>query len=113
MAQVTVQLNGYSYTVNCRDGEESHLRAMSMEVEKRIERVRGLGTQGGEARTLALAALLMADEIFDLSRAQLPASANEMLANAERLARDAELRHERIKMLAERAESIADILDHP
>ena len=29
MAQVTVRINGYSYTVGCRDGEEQHLQAMA------------------------------------------------------------------------------------
>lgn len=112
MAQVTIQLNGYNYSVNCRDGEENHLRAMAAEIEKRFDRVRGLGTQGGEARTLVLAALLMADEISDLSKAKLPAGANEAIAQAKHSLREAKMRNERLKILAERAESIAEILEH-
>lgn len=113
MAQVTIQLNGYNYTVNCQDGEENHLRAMAAQIEKRIDRVRGLGTQGGEVRTLVLAALLMADEIFDLSQAKLPAGANEAIMQAEHFLRDAEMRNQRLKILTERAESIAETLEHP
>ena len=37
MAQVTVRINGYAYTVGCQDGEEAHLEAMAAEVERRID----------------------------------------------------------------------------
>ena len=40
MAQVTVRINGYAYTVGCQDGEEQHLVAMAGEVERRIDRSR-------------------------------------------------------------------------
>jgi cell division protein ZapA len=32
MAQVTVKINGYSYTVGCEDGQEAHLQAMASQV---------------------------------------------------------------------------------
>ena len=32
MAQVTVKINGYVYTVGCEDGQESHLTAMAEQV---------------------------------------------------------------------------------
>ena len=43
MAQVTVRINGYAYTVGCQDGEEEHLQAMAGEVERRIEYDQGGG----------------------------------------------------------------------
>ena len=43
MAQVTVRINGYAYTVGCQDGEEQHLLAMAGEVERRIESDQGIG----------------------------------------------------------------------
>lgn len=113
MAQVTIRLNGYSYTVGCQDGEERHLYAMASQVERRIERVRAIGTQGSEVRTLVLAALLMADEIHDLSEDRLPSTANETLARAEQLMRENETRHEKLLFLAERAEGIAAELEGP
>ena len=66
MAQVTVKVNGYAYTVGCEDGQESHLQAMSTQVDGRIDSIKALGGNAGEARLLLLAALLMADEIHDL-----------------------------------------------
>ena len=43
MAQVTIRINGYSYSVGCQDGEEEHLQAMAGEVERRIEFDQGGG----------------------------------------------------------------------
>ena len=40
MAQVTLRINGYAYTIGCKDGEEKHLEAMGAEVSRRIEGVR-------------------------------------------------------------------------
>ncbi len=66
MAQVSLKINGYAYTVGCEDGQESHLRAMAGAVEERMTRIKALGTQSGESRLLVLAALLMADELHDM-----------------------------------------------
>ena len=59
MPQVSVKINGYSYTVGCEEGQEQHLAAMGREVENRIDSIKALGGQSGEARLLVLAALLM------------------------------------------------------
>ena len=102
MAQVTIKINGYAYTVGCEDGQESHLQAMAGEIEKRIDRVKALGGQSGESRLLVLAGLLMADELHDLQRAPAPVP-----AQARPVASGQELR-----ALAERAEHIAATLEH-
>ena len=60
MAQMTIRINGYAYTVGCEDGQEAHLQAMAEAVEKRIDSIKALGGQSGESRLLVLAALLMA-----------------------------------------------------
>ncbi len=66
MAQVTVKINGYTYTVGCEDGQEPHLQAMAAQVDTRVESIKAIGGNSGESRLLVLAALLMADEIHDL-----------------------------------------------
>ena len=66
MAQVTIKINGYGYTVGCENGQEPHLQAMAAQVEKRVESIKAIGGNSGEARLLVLASLLMADEIHDL-----------------------------------------------
>ncbi len=108
MAQVTVKINGYSYTVGCEDGQEDHLIAMSSQVESRIDSIKALGNQSGEARLLVLASLLMADELHDLR-----IEADGLRAAAARQPRgkgEAETA-KRIAKLAARAEQIAADLD--
>ena len=108
MAQVTVRINGYAYTVGCEDGQEPHLQAMAEEVDHRVDSIKALGGQSGEARLLALAALLMADELHDLQPRFRPAC--RQLGPAERPARR-RLRAEKLARLAERAEAIATELE--
>ncbi len=100
MAQVTLRINGYAYTLGCQDGEEPHLQAMAEAVEKRIERAKSLGAYSGESRLLVMAALFMADELHDAT-AELQAMKKSRAAPGERS------KAERISRLAERAEEIA------
>ncbi len=116
MAQVTVKINGYTYTVGCEDGQEDHLTAMSAQVESRVESIKALGSQSGEARLLVLASLLMADEIHDLRveveamRANPPVAPSTMGSQAEKA--DPELSR-KLGRLAIRAEQIAADLEQP
>ena len=114
MAQVTVKINGYAYTVGCEDGQEPHLLAMSEQVDSRVESIKALGGNSGESRLLVLASLLMADEIHDL-RIEL----ESLRAMAARVAKregkepvktDADLTR-KLGRLAVRAEQIADGLE--
>ncbi|MGH7069046.1 MAG: cell division protein ZapA, partial [Acetobacteraceae bacterium] len=52
MAEVSVRINGYVYTVGCEDGQETHLQAMAAEVDGRIASIKAVGAQSGEARLL-------------------------------------------------------------
>ncbi len=106
MAQVTIRINGYAYTVGCDDGQEPHLQSMASAVEERINSIKALGGQSGEARLLVLAALLMADELHDQGvllerlKAELHRPAHSDTESRRRLAR-----------LADKAEQIATGLE--
>jgi cell division protein ZapA len=109
LAQVILKINGYSYTVGCEDGQEEHLQAMARQVENRIDSIKALGGQSGEGRLLALAALLMADELHDL-RTELESAR----ASAGKPGRKSSGEGtKRLQKLAARAEQIADELDLP
>jgi cell division protein ZapA len=111
MAQVTVRINGYAYAVGCEDGQEPHLQSMAAQVERRIDRIKAIGGQSGEARLLALAALLMADELHDLAAEKLPSGTRNALAEGEQ-ARSLVLEHTHLVTgLADRAEAIAAALE--
>ncbi|ATU73765.1 cell division protein ZapA [Komagataeibacter rhaeticus] len=111
MSQVTVRINGFSYAVGCKEGQEKHLQAMAQEVERRIDRIRALGGHSGEGRLLALAALLMADEIYDLTAEKMSSDTAHQLAEGRQARIENERRREQLAHLVERAESIADALE--
>ncbi len=108
MAQVTVRINGFAYTVGCQDGEEQHLEAMAGEVERRIESVKAVAGSSGEARMLVMASLLMADDLHELNQALKAAQAGQptVVAADPKLGR-------RLGRLAKRAEEIALDLERP
>lgn len=111
MAQVTVKINGFSYTVGCEDGQEGHLTAMAEQVESRISSIKALGGSASESRLLVLASLLMADELHDM-KVELDA----MRSNGPRPARAVRSEGElgkRMNKLAARAEQIAADLERP
>lgn len=117
MTQVTVKLNGYSYTVGCEDGQEQHLGEMAEQVEKRIDSIKALGGSSGEARLLVLATLLMADELHDmrleLQALRTAAARPTIPAGADAVARPRAATSRKLSQLAARAEQIADSLEHP
>lgn len=111
MAQLTLKVNGYAYSVGCEDGQEPHLRAMAEQVEHRVAGLKAMGGQSGEARLLLLTALMMADELHDLhlERSELappPPRPTAPPAPDTRLI-------ERLNVLAQRAEEIAAGLERP
>ena len=103
MAQVTVRINGYAYTIGCQDGEEAHLEAMAGEVERRIDTIKATAGPSGEARMLVMAALLMADDLYEMGKA---ARGGQAVSADPKLGR-------RLGKLAKRAEEIAAELEHP
>lgn len=111
MAQVTLRINGYVYTIGCQDGEEAHLEAMAGEVERRIESIKSGAGPSGEARMLVMASLLMADDLYELRQQLKAAQAGQPMA-APVPGADGKLGR-RLGKLAKRAEEIALDLEHP
>ncbi len=114
MAQVTVKINGFTYTVGCEDGQEAHLQAMAAQVDNRIDSLKALGGNSGEVRLLLLAGLLLADEIHDI-RIEMEAlrkAAGRPPRPAGKPEADAEMA-KRLGKLAARAEQIAATLEQP
>ena len=119
MAQLTVKINGYAYTVACEDGQEAHLQEMVRVVEQRVEQIKALGGSSGEGRALVLAALLMADELHDKdielgnltakleNQASAPGSALNRPMGPDRPDT------KRIAKLARKAEDIAASIEQP
>ena len=58
---VTVRLNGQPYQMGCDAGQEEHIEALGRDVEAVLNQLTGTVGQIGEARLLAMAALIIAD----------------------------------------------------
>jgi cell division protein ZapA len=112
MAQVTLRINGYAYTVGCKDGEEQHLQAMAAEVDRRIETIKASAGPSGEARMLVMASLLMADDLYELNQALKVAQSGHQSGGPPAQPTDAKLGR-RLGKLAKRAEDIAVEMEHP
>lgn len=74
MSNVALWVGGRSYTVNCAAGEEDHIAELGAMIDAKLS---AMGAPGqNETRNLLFAALLLADEVFELkSGAPTPATA--------------------------------------
>jgi cell division protein ZapA len=99
MAQLTIRINGYAYAVACEDGQEQHLERMAADIETRVNSIKSIGGQSGEARLLMLAALLLADELHDTRKAMEKAAPPPPAPDTEKRAK--------MRRIAARAEEIA------
>ena len=73
---VTIRLNGHPYQIGCGAGEEDYVANLGAEVESIMQSLVGSVGQIGEARLLAMVALILAD------RASTAAAANDSSSNA-------------------------------
>jgi cell division protein ZapA len=65
MGQVAVTLNGRSYRFDFGDGEEARLAELATFVKGRVEEIGRQFGNAGDERILLMAALLIADELWD------------------------------------------------
>jgi cell division protein ZapA len=65
MGQVAVTLNRRSYRFDCGDGEEARLAELAAFVKGRVEEIGRQFGNAGDERILLMAALLIADELWD------------------------------------------------
>lgn len=114
MARVSITINETSYDIACADGEEQHILDLAQVLDAKVgELVAAIG-QAGEARLLAMAGLLMADELAEVKdevqrlRAEAEVSASPPPApvaiDEDRLAGILEALAGRIETIAQRAE---------
>lgn len=116
MGQVSVNLNGRSYLLECGEGEEQHLLALAGTIGEQIEKVKDQFGQIGDDRLMLMAGLMVADELSE-TRTKLEevnarlddfrkdrASVNELVQTAEdRIAAT-------IRAAAERIEALNEVL---
>ena len=65
MAQVTVVVNGRSFRMGCRDGEEARVQELAAEIDSHVQRIRGGTKAVQDDRLFLMAAIMMADQLWD------------------------------------------------
>ncbi len=68
MAHVTVMIGGRSYRLACNEGEEPHLEGLARQIDSKIAEIRGQVGEIGDQRLVVMAALTIADELFEARR---------------------------------------------
>ncbi|MFL5266535.1 MAG: cell division protein ZapA [Stellaceae bacterium] len=104
MGQVSVPVNGRSYTISCEDGQETRIRRLAQYVDAKVGEFVASAGQVGEARLLLLAALVIADELSD---------ANDALEQERNRDGRAEFASKGVRGMAGQGEPIAPHLPTP
>ena len=76
---VTIRLNGHPYKIGCGAGEEDHVAKLGVEVEAVMQSLIASVGQIGEARLLAMVALILADRAAVPSTSKLQTDAGPRL----------------------------------
>lgn len=79
MAQVTVIVNGRSFRMGCREGEEGRVQALAGEIDAHVQRIKTGARPIQDDRLFLMAAIIMADQLWD---------AREEIQRLQRLAGD-------------------------
>ncbi len=65
MTHVNVTINGRQYRMACEEGQEARLLRLAENLETRVVNLRGKFGEIGDARLTVMAAITIADELFD------------------------------------------------
>src|SRR5262245_59119973 len=67
MAQVPVTINGRQFRLQCEAGQEAHLRRLANDLDQRMAKLRGEFGEIGDIRLTVTAALILLDELTEMS----------------------------------------------
>jgi len=104
---VTIRLNGNPYQIGCGAGEEAHVSKLGEEVESIMQSLVASVGQIGEARLLAMVALILADRAA--GQTANASKDSEMAATAA----DQDAAAEALEMAAARITTLATRLTKP
>ncbi len=62
MAEVDITINGRTYRISCKDGEEERIKSLSSLINNQVQKLSEKIGQLGEARMILLAALVLLDK---------------------------------------------------
>ena len=102
---VTIRLNGTPYQIGCGPGEEARIEALGKDIEEVLQSLVGSVGQIGEARLLAMAALILADRAQDTSKSAANGGYEGAAAGEDAAAEALERAADRIVELASKLSS--------
>jgi cell division protein ZapA len=65
MAQVKVVVNGRTFRMGCRDGEEARVQSLAAEIDGHVQRIKGGSKAIQDERLFLMASLMMADQLWE------------------------------------------------
>lgn len=65
MAHVTVVVNGRSFRMGCRDGEESRVHELAAEVDSHVQRITAGTKASQDERVFLMVAMMLADQLLE------------------------------------------------
>ncbi|MGE0564282.1 MAG: cell division protein ZapA [Pseudolabrys sp.] len=68
MAAVVTTINGRQYRLACEDGQEEHLQSLAAGIDSRVNELRGKFGEIGDTRLTVMAALMVADELAEVTK---------------------------------------------
>ena len=84
MAEVNITLNGRMYEIACDPGQEGRIVDLAAYIDQRVQKIARSGGAYNDSHLLALAALVLADELFEAKEAAAgaPAAAKAAVTGA-------------------------------
>ena len=68
MAEVDITINGRSYRISCKDGEEERIKSLSSLINNQVQKLSDKIGQLGEARMILLASLVLLDKSDEVEK---------------------------------------------
>ena len=102
---VTIRPNGTPYQIGCGPGEEPRIEALGKDIEEVLQSLVGSVGQIGEARLLAMAALILADRAQETSKSGANGGGGGAAASEDAAADALERAADRIVELASKLSS--------
>ena len=68
MAEVDISINGRSYRISCKDGEEERVKSLATLINDQVQKLSEKIGQLGEARMILLASLVLLDKSDEIEK---------------------------------------------
>ncbi len=68
MAEVDITINGRSYRISCKDGEEERIKSLATLINSQVKKLSEKIGQLGEARMILLASLVLLDKSDEVEK---------------------------------------------